>query len=1022
MTLPRCALRHQSESQLRARHPAFTRWLSKLAMIAALSAATMGAALAQTTTISGVVTDAANVPVLAAQVSISGTRYAASTDKDGHFHIVGIADPAGTAVTLVARRIGYASTSVAAHTGDENVVIHLTATAVSLNEIVVTGTPGSTERRALGVDVAQIDAATLVQKAPVQNVQDLLNGRTPGVTLLASSGVVGAGSTVRIRGVSSFSLTNQPLIYVDGVRVDNSQGTGVSNQSFGAATTTRWNDFNPDDIESIEIVKGPAATTLYGTEAANGVIQIITKKGAIGKTTWDFNTRQGANWFHDPAGRLWTNWDTNAAGDTLSENYNELLQRYQDSTGQKNIFTTGYKQGYDLAVGGGTSALRYHVSGGYDRNEGVEPTNNDNNYTARANLQIFPNDKIDIAVSTGYNVNKTNLAVEAGYGGTTFTTYYMDPATIGTPSLGFDSGLPTAYHEQYQLFQAINRFTGSATVNHHPVSWFNQRLTLGIDDGYEDSEELSAVHHNLSYFFGTDADSGFKNVFVRDTKIFTSSYVANLVLPVTSSIRSTTSLGGDIIKRDGKYQNGSGSDFPAPGLTSLSSTTAGQVAAETDTLDNTVGIFAQEELAWNDRLFITGGVRLDNNSAFGSRFRNVYYPKVSGAWVISEEPFFHVSQINTLKLRAAYGESGQAPLPYSARASYKSVAGPFGASVTPSSFGNPDLGPERGYETELGLDAAFLHNRAGLEMTYYFGGTKDAILEQSLSPSLGYPGTQFVNAGSLTKHGFELSLHGTPYQTANTEWTLGLNIATADNKVTYLNGAQFLQATSGGTPAPNVRHVLGYPVGSWFGQKVVGSTLNSDGTVTNVMCDDGTSAHNPIACTNPDGTANAPQVFLGRTLPNFEGSVTSTLRVFKNFEFFVMLDTKRGYKKLDGDLRVRCYAFDLCKSNWFKDGVDPAVLGAQTSTGFVNYVINDASFVKLREVSLRYNLPDRLFASLHASGAWISVAGRNLATFTDYQGLDPEDTFQGGSRGFGQWSQAVTPQLMQFVTTVHLSY
>jgi TonB-linked SusC/RagA family outer membrane protein len=1005
MTLPRCALRHQSEAHSRARHPSSSHWLSRLVLVATMSVLMTSATLAQTTTISGIVTDAANVPVLAAQVSIPGTRYAASSDNAGRFHLVGIADPVGTAVTLMARRIGYASTSVAAHTGDENVEIHLTATAISLDELVVTGTPGSTERRALGVDVAQIDAATLVQNAPVSNVQDILNGRTPGVTLLASSGIVGAGSTVRIRGVSSFSLTNQPLIYVDGVRVDNSQGTGVSNQSFGAATTTRWNDFNPDDIESIEIVKGPAATTLYGTEAVNGVIQIITKKGAIGKTQWDFNTRQGANWFSNPQGRLWTNWDTNAAGDTVSENFTQLQTAY----GQ-NIFTTGYKQGYDLGVGGGTSALRYRVSGGYDRNEGVESTNNDNNYTARANLGIFPNDKIDIAVSTGYNVNKTNLSVEAGYGGTTFTTYYMDPGTIGTPSMGFDSGLPSAYHEQYQLFQAINRFTGSATVNHHPVSWFNQRLTLGIDDGYEDSEELSAVHHDLSGFFGTDADSGFKNVFIRDTKIFTSSYVANLVLPVTSAFRSTTSLGGDIIKHDSKFQDGSGTDFPAPGLTSLSSTTAAQVTGEPDTLDNTVGVFAQEEVAWNNRVFITGGVRLDNNSAFGDKFRNVYYPKVSGSWVISEEPFFHIAQINTLKLRAAYGESGQAPLPYSARASYGSVAGPFGAAVTPQSFGNPGLGPERGYETELGFDAAFLHNRAGIELTYYFGGTKDAILEQQLPPSIGYPGTQFVNAGSLTKHGLEVALHGTPYQTANTEWTLGLNIATADNKVTDLNGAEFLQAST------NIRHVVGFPVGSWFGKKVVGSTLEANGTVDNITCDDGTSQHAAISC------ADAPQLFLGRTLPNFEGSVTSTLRVFKNFEFFVMVDSKRGYSKLNGDERVRCHAFDLCESNWFKQGVDPALLGAETSTSFVSDVISDASFVKLREVSLRYMLPDRFFAPLHASGAWISLAGRNLATWTKYKGLDPEDTFQGGSRGFGQWSQAVTPQLMQFVTTVHLSY
>jgi len=230
--------------------------------------------------------------------------------------------------------------------------------------------------------------------------------------------------------------------------------------------------------------------------------------------------------------------------------------------------------------------------------------------------------------------------------------YFADPANIGTPHLGFLSGLPSSYHENYQLFQAINRFTGGVTVNHHPVSWFNQRLTLGVDGGNEDSEELGGVHHDLSFFFDTDADSGYKVVDTRDTRIFTSSYVGNLILPVSGTVRSTTSLGGDIIKRDGKFFNGFGADFPAPGLSSLSSTTARQQTIESDTLDNTVGVFGQEEVAWRDRLFLTAGVRLDNNSAFGKQFRNVFYPKFSASWVLSEEPFFHLPDVTTLKLRA----------------------------------------------------------------------------------------------------------------------------------------------------------------------------------------------------------------------------------------------------------------------------------------------------------------------------------------------------------------------------------
>jgi TonB-linked SusC/RagA family outer membrane protein len=1006
MTLPPCALRHRSEAPQRARELPLPRWLARLAVAAALAATVPAGAQAQTSSISGTVTDAANVPILAAQVSIPGTRNAAASDVNGRFRISGLTEPVGTAVTIVARRIGYSSATVQVHVGDENVAIHLTAAAVSLNEVVVTGTPGSTERRALGVDVAQIDASTLVQKAPIADVQQLLNGRSPGVTLLGNSGVIGAGSTVRIRGISSFSLTNQPLIYVDGVRVDNAQSTGTNNQGFGANTTTRWNDFNPDDIESIEIVKGPAATTLYGTEAANGVIQIITKKGAVGKTTYDFNMRQGANWFSNPQGRLWRNFDINADSDTVSQVYTDLQRAY----GQP-IFTTGHLQSYNMSVGGGTPLLRYHVSGGYDRNEGVESSNNLNNYNTRANLGIFPSDKFDIQANAAYIVGHTNLPCEAGCGGTTWTTYYSDPANIGTRHLGFLSGTPEAYHENYELFQAINRFTGGLTFNHRPADWFNQRLTLGVDGGNETSSELGGVHHDLSYFFDTDADSGYKVVNIRNTRVFTSSYVGNVILPVTSAIRSTTSLGGDIIKRDGEYVNGSGANFPAPGLSSLSSTTARQVTVQGDTLDNTVGVFGQEEIAWRDRVFLTAGVRLDNNSAFGKQFRNVFYPKVSGAWVLSEEPFFHLPQVTTLKLRAAYGQSGQSPLPYSSLATFMAVPGPFGAAVTPQSIGNPNLGPERAYETEFGFDAGLFHDRASIAFTYYFGGTKDAILQQQVAPSLGYPGTQSINAGRLTKHGFEVALTGTPVRSANTEWTLGLNLSTADTKVTDLNGAAYLQASQ------NVRHVVGFPVGSWFEKKVVGSTLDeTTGKVTDVMCDDGTSAHNAVAC------ADAPVVFLGRTLPNFEGSATSTLRFLKNFQLFVMLDSKTGYKKVDGNARVRCHLFDLCESNWFKSGVDPALLGAQSSGNFYSDIINDASFVKLREVSVSYSLPERFASAFRASGASISLAGRNLHTWTKYDGLDPEASFQGGSRGFGQWEQDVTPQLMQFVTTIHLTY
>jgi TonB-dependent SusC/RagA subfamily outer membrane receptor len=273
-------------------------------VMAAVALVPLQIARAQGGSVSGVVLDRNQIPLENAQVTVQGTRLGSQTDANGRFRIAGVQ---GTTATLEIRRLGYKMATATAAVGGETRV-SMEPASINLDAVVVTGQPGSTARRTLGVDIAQIDASSVTAKAPINNFQNLINGRAPGVTILQNSGVIGSGATVRIRGVSSFALSNTPLIYVDGVRVDNAQGTGPNNQSFGASTTTRWNDFNPDDIESIEIVKGASAATLYGTEAANGVIQIITKKGAQGRPAWDLTVRGGTNQFANQDSRLWTNY------------------------------------------------------------------------------------------------------------------------------------------------------------------------------------------------------------------------------------------------------------------------------------------------------------------------------------------------------------------------------------------------------------------------------------------------------------------------------------------------------------------------------------------------------------------------------------------------------------------------------------------------------------------------------------------------------------------------------------------
>ena len=983
-------------------------WLMVMAGVALIP---LRIASAQGGTVSGVVLDRNQNPLENAQVTVQGTRLGSQTDANGRFRIAGVQ---GTTATLEVRRLGYKMATATAAVGTETRV-SLEPASINLDAVVVTGQPGITAKRTLGVDIAQIDASSVTAKAPINNFQNLINGRAPGVTILQNSGVIGSGATVRIRGVSSLSLSNTPLIYVDGVRVDNAQGTGPNNQSFGASTTTRWNDFNPDDIESIEIVKGAAAATLYGTEAANGVIQIITKKGAQGRPAWDLTVRAGTNQFANQDTRLWTNYGPDpVTGEIVSLN---IAKREADAGNP--IFKTGTMQSYDVGVGGGSPTFRYRVSGNYKRNGGVGPTNLLKNYGGRANLTLNPTDRIQVESNLAYVTGRTDLPPEAGYGGTPWTTYYATPTNLyddtGTPlpNNGFYSALPSAYDKQYQMYQDINRFTGSVNITHNPVGWFSHHLTIGTDQGLEYNEELSAVHHdpNFSYFFGFDADSGYKSVFSRENT-FSSLTYGGTIKSALSAITASTSYGVDFFRRNTKYVSAYGEDFPGPGLTALSSTTSARTGSETSIENNTVGVYAQEQLGFRDRLFLTGGIRADNNSSFGANFKRVYYPKVSASWVVSEEPFFRLPYVNTLKLRSAYGQTGQAPLPYSAVPYFTATTGPNGsAAVSPASRGNPDLGPERGYETEIGFDLGFLQDRAGIEFTHFTGGTKNAILDRPVAPSSGYPGTQLVNAGKISKHGNEIMLRATPIAGARTSWDLTFSTSTNHTNVDNLGGDAFI------SPSANIRHTVGYPVGAWWGKKVVDATIDpTTGAATEVFCDAGPGGGAPVLC------ANAPLVFLGNTTPTSEGAFTSTLTFWSNFSIYTLVDFKGGYKKLDGNRRVRCHLFIECRENYYPKEFSPAIVGAVSSSAYVSDLINDASYTKLREISLSYNLPASFASRLGAARASVSIAGRNLHTWTNYKGLEPEASFQGGTRGFGQWEQDVTPQLRSFVGTLRLNF
>jgi TonB-linked SusC/RagA family outer membrane protein len=969
-----------------------------------------GLLLAQDSVVAGVVVSATgSIPLEAARVSIDGTLLLETTDAAGRFRFQNVT---GTQVTLRVARVGYQPASLAVRVGQTDIRVVLREASVRLDEIVVTGQPSGTERRAVGNSIATIDAPMALQLSGAGDVTRLINGRAAGVAILPGSNRVGAGPNITVRGLGTLSLNSQPLLYIDGVRVTNDVETGPTGAP-GGSVVSRLNDISPEDIESIEIIKGPAASTIYGTEASNGVIQVITKKGRVGKPQIGVTIKQGTNWFQDPEGRIPTNFAPDGSGGLLSQN---LAQ--QESDRGTPIWTNGYTQSYNVSASGGSSAVQYYLSGTYDDEDGIEPTNRLRRFAGHANLSFPINDRLDLGTSLNYVKGRTHLGTDYA-DGVLFNTLYGTPllqdAVCSCGNRGFLLAPPEAYYSGvFDNTQDVSRFTGSFTVNHRPLNWLSHRLVLGLDQTAEDNKALTEfMPQEVAQFFDPVTARGGLTLNRRDVAVYTADYSATASFKLSPKISSASSIGGQYYQRRVDTVGVQGSEFPAPGV-NTGIGTARTLGSQDFVNNKTIGLFGQQQFGLNGRAFLTGAVRIDNNSAFGDNFDLASYPKVSATWVMSEEPFWRLDFVNALKLRAAYGASGEQPQSFAALRSYSPSTGPNDIpTVTPKFVGNPDLKPERGEEWELGFEAG-LFDRIGIDFTVFSKQTRDAILLRDVPPSGGFPEQQFVNIGEVSNKGIELQVNAQVIARPNFSWDVGASVATASNYISDLGG---IPSIALGLPLQS--HVQGFPIASYFIKRVVSAEVDAAGTVTSALCDAGPGSA-PVDCDE------APLVFAGSPIPKTTGAFTSTVTLFKNLRLYGLVDFKRGHRRFNADRWIRCDVFFECLESVDPVGVDPRLLadiqlGDDLQT--VNSFIEDASFFKLREISASYTLPDRWAGALGASRATITVSGRNLHTWTDYQGLDPERKSpqgQGGELDF--FDQAVTPTLAQFLTTVSLSF
>lgn len=967
-------------------------------------------ARAQTGTVSGQVTDRrSSTPVAGATIEVD-SALRASTGADGRYRITNV--PAGTHA-ISARRIGFGvarqNVSVSAG-GTATADFALQVAAAMLDEVVVTGTAGGEQRRSIGNAVSTIDVTAELDKSASTNITSLLNARSPGLVIVPATGRLGSTPAIQIRGKSSLSLSNSPLIYIDGIRVNNSQGIGPTGTG-GLATQNsqiagRMNDINPDDIESIEVISGPAAATIYGTEAAAGVIQIITKKGAFGGAVQTaMQTSVGSMYFRDAAGRVQTNYAKNAQGVVVPWNG---VQAEADSG--RPIFKTGLTRQYNGSVSGG-SQVRYYVSSAFENDYGIEPNNSLRQFSAHANLSAAAGTKTDFSTSLNFVDQSAHLGADNG--SSALLGAEVGHPLVFTSSRGFYPYPPEVSQTLYDNADGLNRFTGSATINNRPTSWFTQRAVLGIDYSGEDARAIEKyAPAALAPLLGASG-TGRIGQTLRHNTLISADYNGTAKFALTSALGSTFSVGGQFYNNEANASFLGGIGFPAPGVETVSATAQALAASQSQTINTTIGAYAQEQIGWRDRLFISAATRVDNNSAFGDKFKWVSYPKVAASWVVNEEPFWHLSAINSLRLRTAYGESGRQPAAFSALRVFSPVTGPNGSNaVTPGSIGNPDLRPERGKELEVGLETQFF-NRLSFDLTYFTRKTIDDIVNQAVAPSSGFSGTQVANLGRVDNHGFELQSTLQAISRRSLSWEITGNLGTNHDVIKDLGGLPSLITAAG--PA----NVVGYPIGGIWARRVVSADRDATtGFATNVLCDGG-AGKPAVAC------ASGAFVYLGTATPALTGSVGNTLTLGRRLRLYALVDVKRGYIEQSTTELLRCsgaIGVGLCRANYYPQEFTPVQL-AEATVGAVTQAYQDqyyqsGAFVKLREVSATYTIPERWAHGF--SRASFTLAARELHTWTKFHGLDPEAYLTTGPLNGSD--QAITPPLSRIIGTFNLAW
>jgi TonB-dependent starch-binding outer membrane protein SusC len=1015
-----------------------TKWYSKIMLLGLILLSLFTSAAFAQVKISGKVTDSKGSAIAGASVVLRGTSFGAPTDSQGEYSFSAKVKPGNYFVEISynSYKTEVKKINIANANETQNVNASMSVDALGLDAVVVTGTTVATSKRKLGNAIATINAKDL-QNSGASSLDGALQGKVLGAQINQNSGNPAGGISITLRGVSTLGGSSEPLYILDGVIINNDSRQLID---VGGGAQNRLVDLNPNDIEKIEVIKGASAAAIYGSRANNGVVQIFTKRGKEGKPVITFNTQVKSS-------SIRKKLSVNKVPYRFADITNPLVTTTIPVTRydyQDDIFRNALGTENNIAVSGGTSQTKYYASIGNLTNQGIIRGTSFNRSGLRMNIDQKVGKYVSLTAGANYTYSLSkeipNGGINSDYGALTgfiFANNFIDPnkdpitgiyPSVTTNALGVKRTNPLEAINLFDFNQRTNRFIGNVGIKIKPINNLTVDYTFGIDTYNQAATAFIPFNNTTASFTNGLSRRSDANVMQLNND-FSATYRTKL----NSNINSATVVGGTI-----QYDRSNSLSAQATNLAPFGTTIDNGVivAGESRVQRSYWGSYVQQSFDFKDKLFITGAIRSDGSSVFGSANRNQIYPKVSGSYVLSNEPFWNekISKyVSSVKLRAAWGKSGNLTgigafdrFTNFGPTQYNGTAGYFPSTR----LGNETIRPEQQTEFEIGTDISLLNDRFGIEFNYYDKRVKDLVLDISLAPSSGFS-RQVQNVGSLSNKGIEIMLKGLVVKSKDFNWFSTFSFSNNKNVVSgievtkdrfgFETGGSLLSGDGFGL----VGAVNGYPAGAFitgfYARNPDGSFLLTPGGLPQrergIIGANGTYTIQRTAG-QPSGALLTNKV-TGSPLPKQLASFINEF-TYKKLTLKAQFDGAFGFNVFNFTRRVgqRSDYGGLVDYEKELRGEVPKGYSVAIFPIFEEF-IEKGDFVKLRELSLGYDLKPK---SKWIQNVRFNLVGRNLVSFDNYSGYDPEINTAGQSNSTRGFDFVEVPLPRSFAFGVNLTF